>query len=71
MKSATKKLLIWIISGSAGVIVGNDEDESKSSCINLEVYNNGNTLTVRYYSVARGQYGSEQRQFTIDLSNIA
>jgi len=33
--------------------------------------NNGNTLTVRYYSVARGQYGSEQSQFTIDLSNIS
>lgn len=30
--------------------------------------NNGNTLTVRYYSIARDMYGSERSQFTIDLS---
>lgn len=30
--------------------------------------NEGNTLTVRYYSVSKGCYGSEASQFTIDLS---
>ncbi len=29
---------------------------------------NGNRLTVRYYSVVNGMYGSERSQFTIDLS---
>jgi len=29
---------------------------------------NGNTLTVRYYSVTQDLYGSERSQFTIDLS---
>ena len=29
---------------------------------------NGNTLTVRYYSVVKDMYGSESSQFTIDLS---
>ncbi len=30
--------------------------------------NNGNTLTVRYYSVVKDMYGSESSQFTIELS---
>lgn len=30
--------------------------------------NNGNTVTVRYYSVEKDMYGSESSQFTIDLT---